>query len=136
MIDFNQIKRSVNQSTLTGLQGIDPYKILGDLGISTENISNILKGDYSSLLKSEPFIVDYEVFHTNYGFDIDFQKIKNGEEVELPDEFFEKLFIVAQDGIFQIEDEDCLLISYNKDIFIITKDTKIIHYALNASKSL
>jgi hypothetical protein len=140
MIDFNLQNFKVDKTMISKLQELDPYAILGQLGLSKKNTSEILKGDFSSVKQQEPFVIDLEVFIKNYGklFNPNLiiyflQKAKEDEFLseeemdiykEAHDNFFKLIFKVGIEGRFilnSIEDE-CLLLKYNKDYFILMKN--------------
>jgi hypothetical protein len=134
MMDFSNL--NINKTMLNSLQQINPYEIMGKVGLSPADTDKILMGDMSPVSKEEPFIVDYDAVKDFYGKYFNdtliryyFSKIKNREELsdeekeiyeEAIDEFFKLIFKIAFDGLFILEGEDCILFKINSDHFVLS----------------
>jgi hypothetical protein len=154
MVDFSNIK--FDKSWMFDFQKLNPQEIFEKLGMSNEDTEKIMKGDFEPAAREPPFIVDYNVFLSNYGEYFNSNLIKylfklSRENKELTIEeqdaynegiinFFEIVFRAGSDGIFLIDltgetNEQCLLIRFEGLYYTLvrTPDTNKIFFLRKTS---
>jgi hypothetical protein len=154
MVDFSKIQ--FDKSWMFDFQKLNPQEIFEKLGLSNDETEKIMRGDYEPVSKEPPFIVDYNVFLSNYGkyfnsnlIEYLFKISKENKELTFEehdaydegiDNFFKIVFRAGSDGIFLIDltgetNEQCLLIRYEGLYYVLirTPDTNNVFFLKKTS---
>jgi hypothetical protein len=138
-MDFSNIQ--FDKSMLSRLQNINPYEILGQLGLNKQETDEVLKGNFAPVTK--PFIIDYPTFRANYEKYYNHNLVKylftcafENRDLTIEEEetwkegieaFFKAAFYAGTDGIFLIEKNESLLINFEGSHYVMIKPNRIFY---------